>query len=85
MVGPDHGKGGKFLIALEGTEVPENHRADFVITAKTNTVRGRGLRAPAHRHAALSTAAHPGHFAALAAASSAGYSQSTQSTGCSRR
>ncbi len=38
MVGPDRGKGGKFLIVLEGTEVPENHGADFVVTSKTNTV-----------------------------------------------
>ena len=38
MVGPDRGKGGKFLIVLEGTKVPENHGADFVITSKTNTV-----------------------------------------------
>jgi hypothetical protein len=38
MVGPDGGRGGKFLIVLDGTEVPENHGADFVITSKTNTV-----------------------------------------------
>jgi hypothetical protein len=38
MVGPDRGKGGKFLIVLEGTKVPKNHGADFVITSKTNTV-----------------------------------------------
>jgi hypothetical protein len=38
MVGPDRGKGGKFLIVLEGTKVPVNHGADFVITSKTNTV-----------------------------------------------
>ena len=38
MVGPDGGLGGKFLIVLEGTEVPEDHGADFVITSKTNTV-----------------------------------------------
>ena len=38
MVGPDRGKGGKFLIVLEGTDVPENHGADFVITSKTNTI-----------------------------------------------
>ena len=38
MVGPDRGKGGKFLIVLEGTKVPENHGADFVITSKTNTI-----------------------------------------------
>jgi hypothetical protein len=38
MVGPDRGNGGKFLIVLEGTKVPENHGADFVITSKTNTV-----------------------------------------------
>ena len=37
-VGPDRGKGGKFLIVLEGTKVPKNHGADFVITSKTNTV-----------------------------------------------
>jgi hypothetical protein len=33
MVGPDRGQGGKFLIVLEGTEVPENHGADFVVTS----------------------------------------------------
>jgi hypothetical protein len=38
MVGPDRGKGGKFLIVLEGTKVPENHGADFVVTSKTSTV-----------------------------------------------
>jgi hypothetical protein len=38
MVGPDRGKGGKFLIVLDGTKVPENHGADFVITSKTNTI-----------------------------------------------
>ncbi len=38
MVGPDRGKGGKFLIVLEGTKVPKSHGADFVITSKTNTV-----------------------------------------------
>ncbi len=38
MVGPDRGRGGKFLIVLEGTKVPENHGADFVITSKTSTV-----------------------------------------------
>jgi hypothetical protein len=38
MVGPDRGRGGKFLIVLEGTPVPENHGADFVITSKANTV-----------------------------------------------
>jgi hypothetical protein len=38
MVGPDRGKGGKFLVVLEGTEVPANHGADFVVTSKTNTV-----------------------------------------------
>ncbi|MGZ9273864.1 MAG: DUF1214 domain-containing protein [Nitrospira sp.] len=38
MVGPDRGKGGKFLIVLEGTKVPENHGADFVITSKSNTI-----------------------------------------------
>lgn len=38
MVGPDRGKGGKFLIVLEGTKVPENHGADFVITSKTDTI-----------------------------------------------
>ena len=38
MVGPDRGRGGKFLIVLDGTKVPENHGADFVITSKTNTV-----------------------------------------------
>jgi hypothetical protein len=38
MVGPDRGKGGKFLIVLKGTKVPENHGADFVITSKTNTI-----------------------------------------------
>ncbi|MCU0974643.1 MAG: DUF1254 domain-containing protein [Burkholderiales bacterium] len=38
MVGPDRGRGGKFLIALEGTRVPENHGADFVITSKSSTV-----------------------------------------------
>jgi len=38
MVGPDRGNGGKFLIVLEGTEVPANHGADFVITSKTDTV-----------------------------------------------
>jgi hypothetical protein len=38
MVGPDRGNGGKFLIVLEGTKVPANHGADFVITSKTSTV-----------------------------------------------
>ncbi|MRR38135.1 DUF1254 domain-containing protein [bacterium] len=38
MVGPDRGQGGKFLIVLEGTKVPENHGADFVITSKTSTL-----------------------------------------------
>ena len=38
MVGPERGKGGKFLIVLEGTDVPENHGADFVITSKTSTI-----------------------------------------------
>jgi hypothetical protein len=38
MVGPDRGRGGKFLIVLEGTRVPENHGADFVVTSKTSTV-----------------------------------------------
>ena len=38
MVGPDRGKGGKFLIVLEGTKVPKNHGADFVVTSKTSTV-----------------------------------------------
>ena len=38
MVGRDRGQGGKFLVVLEGTEVPENHGADFVVTSKTNTV-----------------------------------------------
>jgi hypothetical protein len=38
MVGPDRGKGGKFLIVLAGTMVPENHWADFVITSKTDTI-----------------------------------------------
>jgi len=35
MVGPD----GKFLIVLEGTKVPENHGADFVVISKANTVQ----------------------------------------------
>jgi hypothetical protein len=38
MVSLDRGNGGKFLIVLEGTKVPEKHGADFVITSKTNTV-----------------------------------------------
>jgi hypothetical protein len=38
MVGPDRGRGGKFLIRLEGTKVPESHGADFVVTSKTSTV-----------------------------------------------
>jgi hypothetical protein len=38
MVGPDGGRGGTFLIVLEGTEVPEDHGADFVITSKTSTI-----------------------------------------------
>ena len=38
MVGPDLGKGGKFLIVLECTKIPKNHGADFVITSKTNTI-----------------------------------------------
>jgi hypothetical protein len=38
MVGPDRGKGGKFLIVLEGTKVPENHGADFVVTSKSSTI-----------------------------------------------
>ncbi len=38
MVGPDRGQGGKFLIVLEGTKVPENHGADFVVTSGTDTV-----------------------------------------------
>jgi len=38
MVGPDRGKGGKFLIVLEGTKVPEKHRADFVVISRTNTI-----------------------------------------------
>jgi hypothetical protein len=38
MLGPDGGRGGKFLIVLDGTEVPESHGADFVITSKTNTI-----------------------------------------------
>lgn len=37
-VGPDRGRGGKFLIVLQGTPVPANHGADFVITSKTNTL-----------------------------------------------
>lgn len=37
-VGPDRGRGGKFLIVLEGTKVPENHGADFVVTSRTSTV-----------------------------------------------
>ncbi len=41
MVGPDVGRGGKFLIVLEGTKVPENHGADFVVTSKTSTVLSR--------------------------------------------
>lgn len=43
MVGPERGQGGKFLIVLEGTEVPANHGADFVVTSKANTV-GIGTR-----------------------------------------
>jgi hypothetical protein len=38
MVGPERGQGGKFLVVLEGTPVPENHGADFVVTSKTDTV-----------------------------------------------
>lgn len=38
MVGPDAGKGGRFLIVLEGTELPEGHGADFVIRSKTDTI-----------------------------------------------
>ncbi len=37
-VGPDGGRGGKFLIVLDGTEVPPDTGADFVVTSKTNTV-----------------------------------------------
>lgn len=37
-VGPDAGKGGKFLIVSDGTEIPPDHGADFVVTSKTNTV-----------------------------------------------
>ena len=36
--GPDAGKGGRFLIVLKGTEVPEDHGADVVIAAKTSTI-----------------------------------------------
>jgi hypothetical protein len=38
MVGPDRGRGGKFLVVLEGTKVPKDHGADFVITSKTSTI-----------------------------------------------
>ncbi len=38
ITGPDAGKGGLFLIVLEGTEVPEEHGADFVVIAKTSTL-----------------------------------------------
>jgi hypothetical protein len=38
MVGPDRGRGGKFLIRLEGTGVPDNHGADFVVTSRTSTI-----------------------------------------------
>ncbi|MEE4121313.1 MAG: DUF1214 domain-containing protein [Paracoccaceae bacterium] len=36
--GPDAGRGGRFLIVLDGTEVPEDHGADFVIASKTSTI-----------------------------------------------
>jgi hypothetical protein len=36
--GPDAGKGGRFLIVLDGTEVPEDHGAEFVIASKTSTI-----------------------------------------------
>jgi hypothetical protein len=36
--GPDGGKGARFLIVLDGTEVPEDHGADVVIASKTSTI-----------------------------------------------
>lgn len=38
MTGPDAGKGGLFLLALEGTEVPDDHGADFVVKSETSTL-----------------------------------------------
>ena len=38
QAGPDKGKGGKYLIVLEGTPVPGSHGADYVVTAQTNTL-----------------------------------------------
>ena len=36
--GPDAGKGGRVLIVLEGTQVPEGHGADVVVTSRTSTI-----------------------------------------------
>ena len=38
LAGPDKGKGGKYLIVLEGTPVPANHGADHVVVARTSTL-----------------------------------------------
>ena len=38
MTGPEQGKGGRFLIVLKGTTVPENHGADYVVTSETSTI-----------------------------------------------
>ena len=38
LAGPDKGKGGKYLIVMEGTPVPGNHGADHVVTAQTSTL-----------------------------------------------
>lgn len=38
LAGPDGGAGGKYLLVLEGTQVPEEHGADFLVTVETNTL-----------------------------------------------
>ena len=38
VLGPDQGKGGKYLLVGPETEVPEGHDADFVVKTKSNLV-----------------------------------------------
>ncbi|MGI9354446.1 MAG: DUF1254 domain-containing protein [Rhizobiaceae bacterium] len=38
VVGPDQGKGGKYLLVGPGADVPADHDADFVVKSKSNLV-----------------------------------------------
>ncbi len=38
LAGPDQGRGGSYLIVLEGTPVPDDHGADHVVISRTSTL-----------------------------------------------